>query len=467
MRKHLLLSILSTSWLSLWGQTTTPLSLLEALGLAEHNNLTLAIAREEVAATTATKGELNSAWYPTLMLSGEYTHTLTEIATVTSVGEIGGELLGGLAPIVEQNPTLAALLGEIGASTIRLPLVPRNTASVGAEVAWVVFSGGKRVAASRIAKALGTLSAERYAATEQAVGAMVVEAYLGAELAQRAVEVRRGGLAVQREHLREARRLEQEGVINSAERLVAEVGVKEAEALLREAESNLEVAREALGVLIGADSTVVVPTTPLFMPTAIPSKEALLSTVERAPTLSALGTQQQIAAHALSIERSRYLPSVALIGGQQLWSKGLNKNLFPRTAVGVGLSWTLFDGLSRESAISRSKASLRTAQVAQEKTRNDLHLAIDKSLATLTTAISQHKASESTQRLAEELLRIRRRAFAEGMATSSEVVDAAQKVAEAELLSLATLYTIDTSLSTLLMLSGTMEQLVTYIPPTD
>ncbi len=459
-----LLVALLSSLLSMGQESSLRLSLNEALGLAEQNNLTLAIAREEVAATTATSRELNSAWYPTLMITGEYTHTLTEIAAVTSLGEIGSELFGSLAPIVEQNPTLATLLGEIGASTIRLPLVPRNTASVGAEVAWVVFSGGKRVAASRIATALGSLATERYAASKEAVAFTVVEAYLGVELAHRVAEVRRGGVAVQGEHLREARRLEEEGMINRAERLVAEVGYNEAQALLQEAENDLCVARQALGVLIGTDSTTIVPTTPLFMPTTIPSKEALLDAVESAPTLSALRAEQQIASHTLSIERSRYLPSVAVIGGQQLWSKGLNKELFPRTAIGVGLSWTLFDGLSRESAISRSKATLRTAQVAQDKVRDELHLAIDKYLSTLTAAISQHKVSESTQRLAEELLRMRRRAFAEGMATSAEVVDAAQRVAETKLLSLALLYTIDTSLATLLMLSGTTEELTYLIP---
>ena len=188
-----------------------------------------------------------------------------------------------------------------------------------------------------------------------------------------------------------------------------------------------------------------------------------MATIDSTPSLSILRSQEQIANSVLNAEWSRYLPSVAVIGHQQLWSKGLDKNLFPRTIVGVGLSWTLFDGLSREGAISRSKASLHIAEITINKTRSDLQTAIERYYDIVTSSIVELEAQQTTISLAEEIVRVRRKAFAEGMATSSEVVDATQMLSEARVAHLATLYTTNTSLAMLLMLSGRAEEISHFI----
>jgi outer membrane protein TolC len=130
--------------------------------------------------------------------------------------------------------------------------------------------------------------------------------------------------------------------------------------------------------------------------------------------------------------------------------------------VGVGLEWTLFDGLSREGAIARSKSALRSAQTTLQKADNDLHTAVERYYATLTTSLEEYQAQQTTLALAEELHRAQLRAFAEGMATSLDVVDATQRLYEVRLAQLATLYTIDTSLATLLMLVGKADELTTF-----
>lgn len=254
-------------------------------------------------------------------------------------------------------------------------------------------------------------------------------------------------------------------MINRAERLVAEVAYEQSTTLLVSAESNQRVAAKALSTLLGTDTLCINPTTPLSMPVEIPSREALMAALHTTPTINSLKYGEDIATLLVNAERSCYLPTVALLGHQQLWSSGLDKNIFPRTFVSVGLSWTLFDGLSREGAVARSKSALRTAQTTHKKSLHELQTAIDKYYATLTTAMAAYHAEQTTLALAEELLRTQRKAFAEGMATSSDVVDAAQRLSEVKLSHLATLYTINTSLATLLMLSGRSDSLTTYFTP--
>ena len=442
-----------------------PLSLDDALEIARNKNFALALAHEEVIRAEAESQELNALWYPTLAITGEYSHTTTEIAATTTLGEIGGELLGNLAPIIDANPVIGELVNNIGKSELRLPIVPRNSAEVGAELIWVVFSGGRRVAASRIAKGLLSVANDKYSATQDAIIATVTEAYWGLALARELTRVRRSALTQYGEHLRQARRLEEEGMINRAERLIAEVAYDQGVALLASAEGNQRVAEEMLSSLLAADSLAIVPTTPLSTPRSIPSREELISLIATTPTISALQQGTEIASLTLNAERSRYLPTISLIGHQQLWSWGLDKNIFPRTIVGVGLEWTLFNGLARESAIARSKSVLRSAQTMLQKTNTDLHTAVERYYTTLTTSLDEYQAQQTTLELAEELHRAQQRAFAEGMATSADVVDATQRLAEVRLAQLATLYAIDTSLATLLMLVGKADDLTTLFNP--
>lgn len=452
--------------LGLFGQDVErPLTLEEAVTIARNNNLTLALAEERVATAQAQSKELNALWYPTLTLTGEYTHSLTEIAAVTTLGEIGSDLLGNLAPVISENPVIEALVNDIGKSQLRLPIVPRNSAEVGAELMWVVFSGGRRMAASRVSKGMLAVANEQYNIAENSIITAVTEAYWGLALSREITRVRRSSLALHGEHLRQARRLEEEGMINRAERLVAEVAYDECAVLLASAESEQQVATTMLATLLATDSLTIIPTTPLCLPHSVPTKEELMSLAEASPTMNALRRGEEIASLTLRAERSSYVPSIALIAHQQLWSSGLDKNIFPRTILGIGLEWKLFDGLAREGAIARSASSVRTAESLYQKSSMELRSAIDRCYAMLSSALNEYHAQQTTLRLAEELHRVRLRAFSEGMATSSEVVDAHQRLCEVKLAQLATLYAIDTSLVTLLMLVGKADTITTYFTP--
>lgn len=466
MSKYFISILAFCSPLYISAQTTEKnFSLEEVLIMARERNLSLVIAREGITTANAERQELNSLWYPTLAVTGEYAHSFTEIAAVTTVGKIGNELLDNIAPALSGNPVIEDVLNGIGKSQLRIPIMPRNTAEVGAELAWVVFSGGRRIAASRIADRVLSVANEQYNATENGVILAVAEAYWRLALARQLTDVRRSALALHSEHLRQARRLEEEGMINHAERLVAEVACKQSTTLLASAESEQIVAVKALATLLVTDSLTIIPTTALSVPHTIPAKEDFFALISEAPTINMLKSGEEIASLTLRAERSRYLPTISFIGHQKLWSSGLDKNIFPRTIVGVGLSWTLFDGLSREGAVARSKSSLRTAETSRQKTLQELYTTIDKCYAILTTSLSEYEAQQTTLALAEELHRTQLRAFAEGMATSTDVVDATQRLSEVQLAQIETLYTIDTSLATLLTLVGRADSLTTYFTP--
>ena len=62
----------------------------------------------------------------------------------------------------------------------------------------------------------------------------------------------------------------------------------------------------------------------------------------------------------LRISKSAYFPTIALLGKQTLYARNLPRNLMPRTLIGIGFTWNLFDGLNRE-------ADVRVSRLAKEK----------------------------------------------------------------------------------------------------
>lgn len=174
--------------------------------------------------------------------------------------------------------------------------------------------------------------------------------------------------------------------------------------------------------------------------------------------LNQLNLQEHMAKQQIRIDQSGYLPNIALFGKQTLYSHGIQSNLLPRTMVGIGFTWNLFDGLEREKRIRQSRLTQQTLALGQEKARDDLSVGVDKLYTGLQKALDNVRALNTTIELSEELVRMRKKAFAEGMATSTEVVDAETLLSKTKVARLAAYYEYDVTLMNLLALCGIPEQ---------
>ena len=111
------------------------------------------------------------------------------------------------------------------------------------------------------------------------------------------------------------------------------------------------------------------------------------------------------------------MPAIELFGKQTLYSSGIRKNLVPRSLIGVGFTWNLFDGLGREKQIRQAKINHRILTVEKEKAADDLTLAVDKFYNQTQTALDNVTALQTTVEMSREIVRARHKSFQEGMAT--------------------------------------------------
>ena len=440
MKKNKRLFILLTLYFSI-GQIDAqiPLSFEESLHLLNQGNQSLKIADKSIEIAKAERDKLNAFWYPSLQSTGAFVHMSEKIEVKQPLSQFTDPAKDFVHSIIPDDQIISSIL----------------------------FSGGKRFRATNIGRTMVDLARESRAQVSANQQNLLVESYYGLRLAQQIVTVREETYNGLKKHYENALKLEAAGMIDKAGRLFAQVNMDEAKRALEAARKEETVVQSALKVLLNkkdADANII-PTSPLFMNDSLPPKMLFdLSVNSGNYTLNQLQLQQHIAKQEVRIAQSGYLPNIALFGKQTLYSHGIQSNLLPRTMVGIGFTWNLFDGLDREKRVRQSKLTEQTLALGQMKARDDLAVGVDKLYTQLEKAQDNVKALNATIALSEELVRIRKKSFTEGMATSTEVIDAETMLASVKVARLAAYYEYDVALMNLLSLCGTPEQFANYQP---
>lgn len=440
------------------------LSLEQSLELLHQENKSLKIAGKEVEWARSEHQKLNAFWYPSVTAAGAFVHMSNPIEVRQSLSKYTEPAKDFVQQYIPDNELILSVLDKIGQGTFTLPLIARNITSIDATMTWPVFTGGKRIYANKIGKTMVDIAEVNRNQVDASQQTLLVESYFGLRLGQSVVNVREEVYNSLKMHYDQALKLEQNGMINRAERLFAQVSMDEAKRELESARKDLVVAQQAFKSLVDMDGEQDVrTTTPLFINEAIPSAGYFKDQVSTNNYMvSQLGLRQKIAESQLKIGRSAYLPDIALFGKQTLYADGLDKYLLPRTMVGVGFTWNIFDGLNREKTIRQAKITSQSLALGKDKAVTDLEVGIDKLYSQLQNALDNVTALNTTIEMSQELVRIRQKSFQEGMATSTEVVDAEVMLAKVKTAFLLAYYQYDVALINLLSLCGTPEAFHQY-----
>ena len=440
------------------------LSLEQSLTLLQSENKSLRIAGKEVELAKNEQQKLNAFWYPTISAAGAYVHMSNPVEVRQSLNQFTDPAKEYVHSILPNDQFISSLLDKIGQNTLTLPLISQNVTTIDANLTWPLFTGGKRIYAGKIGKTLvsvAEVNREQVSANQQA---LLIESYFGLRLGQRVVEVKTETYNSLKTHYDQALKLEQQGMINRAERLVAQVSMEEAKRELESARKDLEVASQALKSLINVgEEQEIRTTTSLFINESIPSAGYFKEMIPFNNYLvNQLKLQESIAHNQLKIGRTGYLPNIALIGKQTLYADGLDKYLMPRTMIGVGFTWNIFDGLDREKKIRQARLTSQSLAIGKEKAVTDLQVGVDKFYSQMQNAMDNVKALNTTLEMSNELVRIREKSFKEGMATSSDVVDAEVVLSKVKTAFLLAYYQYDVALANLLSICGIPEAFHQY-----
>jgi len=435
---------------------TINLTLEESYRLMNRKNQTLKIAKEQVSVAREERQILNSSWYPSLNASGAYVHLSNNIEVKEPLSQFTDPAKDFVHTILPDDELISSILNQIGAYSLTFPLLKQNLTTIDASLVWPVFTGGKRIFAGRMGRSMVRMAEINVEQTGATLQASLVESYYAVRLAKKVVQVREETWIGLQKHYQDALKLQENGMITKAERLFVQVNRDEAKRELESARKEYNVAQQALCTLLNMEQPVdILAVSPLFINDELPSETYFkeLISVESYP-VEQLYHQTELLRNQQRINRSAYIPDIALFGKQTLYARNLPRNLLPRTWVGVGFTWTLFDGWKREAKIRQTERSLESLALGKEKAINDLSVLVEKLYSEMRNAQDDVETLNTTIAMSRELVRMQRKSFQEGMATSTEVIDAEIMLSKVQIAFLLAYYQYDVALANLLAACG-------------
>lgn len=328
-----------------------------------------------------------------------------------------------------------------------------------------IFTGGRINVANRVAQIDEKIAESELENLRGGLMAQLVERYFGVLLAHHAVEVRRQVAEGLARHLADARALENNGVIAASERLYVEYKVAEAERDMQRALLVERTAREALSNTLGGRDAQ--PITAMFV---VEEPESVDFFVQQALDSNALlrqaHLQTDLARENVRLQRADFFPQVVAMGAASFYNWQVS-GIVPRWAVGVGVNLKLFNGLTREYKYSAARHMLRKVESIVSKAESDIVLLVESSYAEMMSQLALLRSIEASMTFAEEYLRSKRVAFAQGISPSSELIDAELNLAKVRIERLETAYKFDVALARLLDVAGVGEEFTEYIGRVD
>ena len=433
------------------------LTLQEASERMMNNNPTVRIADKAIDMARGERQKLNAFWYPMLNTSGMIVHLSNRVEVKQPLDTYTNPAKEFVQSIIPNDQLITSILDQVRNYTLSVPILQRNLTTLDANLTWPVFTGGKRVYASQIGKRMVDIAEVGKEETHALLQTELVQTYYALQLAERIREVRKQTFQSLEQHYNHALKLEANGLITKAERLFAEVNLQEAKREWEASKKEYEVAHQTLCSLLNMEerNVEIHPITPLFVTDELPDEQYFKSLIPSTNyTINKLRLEEFMAESQLKISKSAYLPTIALFGKQTLYAHHLPRNLMPRTLIGIGFTWNLFDGLNRESDVRVSRLAKESIALEKEKAENALDVLVQELYSKIQEAKDETKTLQTTLTMSEELLRIRQKSFEEGMATSTEVVDAEVMLSKVRIAMLLASYQFDVSLASLCSACG-------------
>ena len=433
------------------------------------NNATIKAAEKNTLLAKRQSQLINASWLPTVTMTADYTLMSNEIS-------VSQEYASLLKPFQEQyanEPLIPDILNYISSSlgdlSFDVPIFEDDFGSIDLEILYPIFTGTKRLYANKLAKNNETLSEINKESIGAAKYLELANIYFSLSLTESMIKVLKETYEMTNNHYSQALKMESIGMFDKAERLIVKVALDESERNLKDAENQANVLRDALSKIIGQQSTdngqqTITTSTPLFINEKYPQLEWFLDMMEEnAYIYQQSDLHDDISKANLRLSQSNYYPVISIYGKQTIASYQVPKNLVPNTIGGISLVWDIFDGLARERNIQLTKLESEIMAETQSSLKNDIEVSVNEWHANLRQACINADELQSSLELAQEVYRIRKKSFTEGLATSQQVLDALNLINKTNLLLLTTYFEYDIALANLCCLCGIPEYFESFL----
>ncbi|MBC8152797.1 MAG: TolC family protein [Bacteroidetes bacterium] len=159
-----------------------------------------------------------------------------------------------------------------------------------------------------------------------------------------------------------------------------------------------------------------------------------------------LQTQLRLADFDIQNTAAKYYPRASLFAnygynnGRNDFFDLLTKQWFNSAAIGISLSVPIFDGFAKKYQSQQQRITLQKAQNSGILLRNSIDLQLKQANVTLTNSLQTLRTQKRNRDLAEEIVRVTRIKYKEGVGSNIEVLNAETSLRESQTNYFAALY---------------------------
>ncbi len=368
-----------------------------ALEQALSRNPDAHMAQQRIAAAQAVLDQANAAFWPRLQFQSSYTRT--------------------------DNPMLA--FGDIlnqraSSSSLNFNHVPdMDDANAKGLVTLPLYAGGKNLAGRQAAKANAEAARQENETVRAELAFQVVCAFHTVLKTRQFINAAQAGVSSLETNLGVANKRLETGALLKSDVLDIEVRLAQAREDLVRARNAEALAERALRNLLGIEGGEfkVADTAPSV---AAPDSGDFSGRAE----LAAAAQRERAAQEQVRGAKAGYLPRVSAFGSLDYdYGTRFNQDGESYTA-GALLQWDIWDGKLTRGKVREAEAQLESAHEQQRKLRLALALEVEQARLELQTANERLRVGEQTVAQASESANLIRARFEQGMALSSQLLDA-------------------------------------------
>jgi outer membrane protein len=381
-----------------------PLSLAMAVDLALCRNPTTrsawAAAREQAAAL----GQADSAWLPSLSVTGSESRVYGEHVDVT---------------------------GNLESS-------PQNTRDAALTLSWTLYDFGARGGRINGARRLLDAAAASLSSVSQQTVLSVVQSYYGFVAADAALLAAKTAEDASARSLEVARALRAGGVTSLADVLQAETAFDQAVLVRVQADAAAKGAHGTLAVVIGSRADQPLNLDAEAVPAQVPAldmrmADLMAEAVRQRPDLAAALAQRDAAAANVTVARATGRPSIALSAGHNVAdASGIaNQNY---SQMGVYITIPIFSGLNTAYGVRQAQALLEASETNADEVRLGVSLGVWNAYYALDSGNQQLAATTTLTQTAADNQQVALGRYQSGVGTIIDVLTAQSAAASARLL---------------------------------
>ena len=414
-----------------------PLTLDQALHQAREQNLDLQVARARLVQANEISNKVWANYLPQIALGASYTRNqhaaAIDMPTGYYIRDMGNPALGGpafdpLQPIGPENPPGSPsnyLMYPSGFDAITIQKKDQLGAQVSVTQALIAPALWPAISNAYLAEEVAELGV---ANAETELLFAVAQLYYGAAGLKEVVSVQERLLENARMREKDAKVRVDAGTVPPIFLVRAQIDRARAEQDLLRAQNAFASARVALSTLLNRDADLDVerPADPEGAVAAASDR------VDERPDVVLARRSLDLAEGSKDGVLYKYLPNVVLQG---LWRvanmKGFSDS-YDAWAITLALSWTLWDGGSRESEAREARAKVLEADLARQATERRAADEVKRARLDLESARAARVKADEQRKLADENMRLVTVSYKSGAATQVELSDATTALAAAE-----------------------------------